>query len=81
MKWRSSDIDSANIALKVQIAPVQLYIKTLYRRHNERDGVSNHRGLDYLVNPFFADKTSSGSLAFVTGGYPTTASNADSTYF
>ena len=40
-------------------------------RHNELDGVSNHRCLDYFLNRFFRRKSkkhqSSASLAFVRG--------------
>ena len=41
----------------------------LYWRHNERDGVSNHRRLDCLLNPLFrrrSMKTSGGC----EGNYP-----------
>ena len=48
----------------------------LWCRHNERDGASNHRRLDCLLNRLFRRRwkktsyQSFASLAFVTGGFP-----------
>ena len=48
-----------------------LTLSSLQWRHNERDGVSNHRRLDCLLNRFFRRRSnkhqSSASLAFVRG--------------
>ena len=43
---------------------------TLQWRHNERDGVSNHRHLDYLLNRLFRRRSEKTSKP-VTGEFPT----------
>ena len=44
-----------------------IFCKTLQWRHNERDGVSNHQGLDYLLSLFFIRRSKKTSKLRVTG--------------
>ena len=49
------------------IAWIWVYLSNLQWRHNERDGVSNHRCLDYLLNGFLRHKSKKASKLCVTG--------------
>ena len=48
-------------------SPVTVKQFSLQWRHNERNGVSNHRRLDYLLNRFFKHRSNKTSKLRVTG--------------
>ena len=49
------------------IAFCHVHGASLKRRHNERDGVSNHRRLDYFLNRFYRSSSKKTSKLRVTG--------------
>ena len=61
-------------ASQIEAAYTIIHSETLQWRHNDRDGVSNHRRLDYLLSRLFRRRSkkhqSSASLAFMRSIYP-----------